>query len=325
MKLNLVCFLAVLLFSSSVFSQEYTFKIATVAPEGSQWMKIMKDLQADIDKKTGGKVKFVFYSGSVAGDESLVVRKIKLGQYQGAGFTGVGLGQILPDVRVLEIPFHYKSYEQVDKVLNRLREKFFSMFLDKGFILLGWVDVGFIYVFSKKEIKKVDDMKSTKPWMYEGDPVSEATFKAFGLNPNPLSIADVLTSLQTGLIDTIYISPSAAIALQWYTKVKYMLNFPITNGIGALLISRDAFEKMPQELQATVKEVAKEHIQKLVDITRKLNSKAINVLKDKGITVIEPDPDEVRKYNETGKSVADKLVGKLYSKELLKEVRELIK
>jgi len=210
-------------------SPQHIIKFATVAPEGSTWIKHLKTLDKNIRTKSDGKLGFRIYAGGIAGDELDILKKIRIGQIHCTGFSGVGFGKILPMVRVLDLPFFFNSYEETDLVHREMRSFFADQFRKKGFELLAWSEVGNIYLFSKKPIKTLKDLSGLKVWTWAGDPIAKETFAAMGVNPIPLAITDVTTALNTGMVDTIYAPPLGALALQWYTSIDYMLDLPIVH------------------------------------------------------------------------------------------------
>ena len=305
-------------------AEDFEISVATVAPEGSLWMKEMHKLDDKIREKTDGHVRFKFYPGGVAGDDKTVLEKIKGGQFVGAGLTGVGLGEIVPAVRVMEVPFTFSDYGEVDYVLRKLSKWFKKKFEAKGYKVLGWVDQGFVYIMSKKKISSKADMMSSKPWVWDVDPLATAAFAAFGINPIPLSIENVATSMDSGMIDTFYISPVAALALQWYRKAGFIVNFPVVDGFGAIVVSKEFFDKMPQEYQVVVDTLCTSYLRDLSVKTRKANDKALGTLQKKGLELVEPTKADVAEFMEVGTKASDSLVDKLYSKKLLKKVRTLL-
>jgi TRAP-type C4-dicarboxylate transport system substrate-binding protein len=313
-----------LLWVPTAAAEDFELTIATVAPEGSLWMKEMHKLDEKVREKTDGHVRFKFYPGGVAGDDKTVLEKIKGGQFVGAGLTGVGLGEIYPGIRVLEIPFTFRSYGEVDYVLKKLSKYFKQKFEEKGFKVLGWTDQGFVYIMSKQKIASKDDMKKAKPWVWDVDPLANAAFASFGINPIPLSIENVATSLDSGMIDTFYISPVAAIALQWYRKAKFVVNFPVVDGAGAIVIAKETFDKMPKEYQVILETLSAQYLRGLSVKTRKANDQAMETLKKKGIEIVEPTEADVKEFMEVGIKASDSLAGKLYSKKLLDKVRALL-
>jgi TRAP-type transport system periplasmic protein len=146
--------------------KQHVIKFATLAPEGSSWMKQMRQLALEVSEKTQGQVKFKFYPGGVSGDEKDVIRKIRIGQLHSAGFTGVGLGDILPEVRVLDLPFLFETSEEVAYVYNAMNEYFMRAFEEKGYVLLGWVPVGWVHFFSVPKIESIEDLRLSRPWLW---------------------------------------------------------------------------------------------------------------------------------------------------------------
>ena len=308
-------------FVNSANSQQYTIKFATLAPPGTAWMNAMKEYDQAVRKESGGRLGFKIYANGVQGDEKDVLRKIQLGQLHSAGITGVGIGEIAPRLRILDTPFLFKSYDEIDYVHKTFEQQFARMFEDGGYVLLGWAEVGFVHIFSNVPISKRDDLRNVKMWMWEGDPVAEATFKALGVTPIPLSITDVLTSLQTRLIDAVYTPPLAAIALQWWTRVKYMLDYPLADASGAVVVSKSYFDALPGDLKEIMLKNGKKYLTQLTEQSRQDNSKSVETLKQRGITIIHADSvTAVKDYEEIGKSARKLLVGKMYSQELLQEV-----
>ncbi len=322
--MGLLSLLLLLASAAPARATEYVITMASVAPEGSLWMEEMKKMDSLVRSATGGEVRFQFYAGSIAGDDKTVVKKIQSGQLVAAGLTGVGLGEIVPAFRVMELPFTYRSYDEVDFVLRKLSKWFSSRFEEKGFVVLGFADQGFVYLLSKNPITKTEDMKTAKPWVWDVDRLAAAAFKAFGINAIPLSLENVTTALDTGKIDTVYISPVAGIALQWYRKTGYLVDFPLTDGAGALIISKKFFDALPEQHRAALVTVCKETSKNLRTKTRADNDAALKLLKAKGTKFVTPSPEEVKNFLDVGNKAAASLVGELYSQALLDKVRALL-
>ncbi len=302
-------------------STPYTIKFATLAPEGSTWMNVMRELDKEIREKSNNRIKFKFYAGGVSGDEKDVIRKIRIGQLHAGGFSGVGIGQIVPEVRVLDLPFLFNNREEIDHIYNTYFEYFSNVFHKKGYTSLGWVEVGPVHIFSNKPISTISDMTGIKMWMWEGDPLANEMIKALGLSPYPLSVTDVLISLQTGLIDTVYGSPLAAISLQWFTKIKFISMYPLANSSGAVLISNKLFNQLPSDLKNLLMNLSKKHFSRLISLTRIDNDKSIQVMKEAAITLVEkPEGRDLKAFSKAGKIVRDNLVDKLYSRDLLEKI-----
>ena len=229
----------------------------------------MKEYDAAIRKESGGKLGFKIYAGGISGDEKDILRKIKLGQFHSAGITGNGITEITKKARILDTPFLFKSYDEADYVYKTFETDFNQAFNDGGYVLLGWAEVGFVYIYTNTPVTKPEDLKNVKMWMWEGDPVAEATFKAMNISPIPLSLTDVMTSLQTNMINGVYASPLAAASLQWFTRVKYMFNLPLTDASGAVVISKKKFDALPPDMQNILVKNGKIYLPKLTASSRK--------------------------------------------------------
>ncbi len=303
---------------------KFMIKFATLAPEGSTWMNSMHEMDDEVRARTENRVGFKFYPGGVMGDEKDVLRKIRNGQLHGGGFTGFGLGSVASDVRVLEMPFMFQNMGELDFVRSEIGDQLDQVFDEGGYLNLGWVDVGFIYIFSKKPIATPEDLASARMWVWAGDPLAELFFKAFGISPIPLSAPDVLTALQTGVIDSAYSSTLGCIALQWFTRISYMTDVPITHGMGAALISKKALRKVSAEDLAIIQEVASPILRQLTEKTRIQNLEAIQEMEKEGVKVVEVSESVHQQFFETGQGAWDEGAGKLYSVELLEKVKKLL-
>jgi TRAP-type C4-dicarboxylate transport system substrate-binding protein len=307
-------------------AEQYLIKFATVAPEGSTWMNRMRDLDRKIREKSGGRVGFRIYAGGVAGDELDVLKKIRIGQIHGAGFSGVGFGQILPSVRVLDLPFLFRNYGEIDLVQKEMEDFFAGQFREKGFEFLAWAEVGNVNLFSKSPIQKVADMARLKVWAWTGDPIAKETFSAMGTNPILLAIADVTTALNTGMIDTVYAPPLAALALQWNMYTKYMTSLPLAHSTGAVLLARSFSDRMPPELLRLVKDEFRRSMTALTLELRKQTEESLGILEKSGVTVLPmPGESDLKDFYKVHDQVAQALTGKLYSKELLDRVYGILK
>lgn len=298
-------------------------KLATIAPAGSSWDKIVQAMNEELKQRTKGSLQLKVYAGGVQGDERAVVQKIRSGQLHAGGLTGFGLGMIAPSVRVLEVPFLFKDTSEIDSRTASVTPKLEAALAagNPPVELLGWAEAGFVYILSNRPIAKLPDMKGMKMWMWEGDPMAQALYDALGVVPIQLSIADVLTSLQTNMIEAVYAPPMAAIALQWASKVKYLTDLPLVNSIGALVVAKAEFNKLNPDQKKALKEVGQKYCRQIVEQTRKDNEASLASMAKLGIkkiAVAEADKQELMKI---AKGVGQKLVGKLYSQELLISVQ----
>jgi len=299
----------------------YAIKFATVAPEGSTWVKSMREIDRTLVQKSGGRLGLRIYAGGIAGDELDVLKKIRIGQIHCAAFSGVGFGQILPMVRVLDLPFLFSNDDQVDRVHTQLQPFFTEAFKEKGFELLAWAEVGNVHLLSKKPIRTLQDLSGLKVWTWTGDPIAKETFVAMGVNPIPLAVTDVTTALNTGMIDTVYAPPLGALALQWQNYLSCMMALPLTHATGAILISSPFFNKLPEDLAHLLKETVSREMAALTVLLRKQNREAIDIIRQSGLTIVPaPEGKDLEAFQAIGAVVAQKLTGEIYPKELLDRV-----
>ncbi len=304
---------------------DHLIKFASLAPEGSTWMNVMRELDADVREATDGQVGFKIYAGGVQGDEPDVLRKIRFGQLHGAGFTGNGMGEILPETRVLELPFLYRDKDEIDYILTELTDHFDQAFREKGFVLLGWVDVGYVYFYSNTPLRTMADLQGAKVWTWQGDELAAALFDELGITPIPLSVTEVMTALQTGMVDAVYTVPMAAISLQWFTRVEYMNLGELTNTMGAVVMSRKIFDRLTPQQQASLLEISRARLRELSLLTRQDNAESIQVLEEAGVELLPPPNEEqMAEYQAVGERVRERLVGELYPRELLDRVEALL-
>ncbi len=297
-------------------AENVQLRIATLAPSGSPWMSVLDKAAGEIKDKTAGRVTLKYYEGGQQGDEKDFVRKVQLGQLDGAAITAVGLSLIDESIKVLEIPRLFESYEEVDYVADRMWPYFQKKFEKKGFKLNDRGEVGWIHFLSKNEMKTVADLKKTKPWLWE-DKVVKSMFGKLGIGGVPLGVPEVDSALTANRIDACYGSPVAAVALQWYTKVKYMSSMPMSFGIGATVVSMDAIKKISAEDQKTVQEIGKAASKKLRKTIRKANEDAKSTMAKKGVKVVETPKEIVDEFTKVAASVQSELTGKVFSKEEL--------
>ena len=300
-------------------------KIATVAPNGSAWMKIFNKMKKKVKKETGGQVKIKFYAGQVQGDEKDVVRKMRTGQLQGGSFTAVGLGKLNPKVLVLQMPMLFDNAKQLDKVRKAMRAEFEKSFIDKGYVLLGWGDVGQVYIFSKHPIADQPSLKKQKVWVWKDDPISKAMMKVAGVSPRLLGLPAVYPALNTGMVNAVYNAPLACLTLQWYTKVKYYTDYQLAIAIGATVINKKTWDKISAENQKKVMAVTWKYHRALTLKVRKDNKKALKALIKAGIKPVAVTAANKKKFRDIAHKVADQFAGKYYSRALLNKVIKLKK
>ncbi len=300
---------------------ETTLKFATLAPEGSSWITALRNMDTEIRALTEGQVQLKIYAGGVQGDEDVMLRKVRIGQLQGVGLGGTGLSHVLPDVLALEMPFLFQNYDEIDYVLTQTSTFYQQAFLDAGFVLLGWSDIGFVYLLSQHPVRSVDDMSGHKVWRLQDEPLTGVLFEKAGVTSIPLTIPDVLLGLQTRLVDVVYASASAAIVLQWFTRVKYYTDLPINYAIGAFLLQRQVFDRLTEVQQRQLLEVSARHIGAHNRRSRSDNVEALQIMQHQGVIAVTCPPAAVASFKQLVEESKPDLIGHAFSNEAQEHVQ----
>ena len=295
-------------------------KIATLAPEGSTWMAVLRDYQAAVEEQSGGRLQFRVFPGGVSGSEADMLRKLRFGQLDAVALSGAGLGLVVPEERVLDGALLFRDEAEIDAVYEQFTPELELLFRERGFEVLGWAEVGPIYLFSVKPVASAEDLRQVRWWMLEGDPLAEATFAAFGAAPVPLQVADVLTALQTGVIEGVYASPLTLLALQWFSRVDYRLDLPLGHASGALLMGRRSFSRLAADLQEILLRNGRRFMNDLQRRSRADNQAALAALARRGVQPVAPAPGATALLRRQGAVARRALAPDLYPEALLDRV-----
>jgi len=300
-------------------------KIATIAPEGSTWMKDMRGAAAEITERTDGRVNIKLYGGGVMGDDKKVLRKIRIGQLHGGVFTANSMEQYYPDLNIYGLPLLFETPAEVDYVRDRIDPKLEEGLEEAGFVSFGFAGGGFARFLSGTPVRSVDDLKGKKVWVPEGDQISYRAMEALDLSPVTLPVTDVLTGLQTGLIDIVASPPVAVLVLQWHTKVDYLTELPLLYTLGYLAIDKRAFSRLSEADQAVVDEVMNRVYENFDRINQADNEDALAALANTGVDFVEPAAGAIDRWREPVMAANRSLAEEGYlSPELLDEVLALL-
>jgi len=282
-------------------------KIATLSPDGTAWMKAMRAGAEDIKKQTEGRVVFKFYPGGVMGNDKNVLRKIRIGQLHGGAVTAGSLTSIYPDMDIYGLPYLFADQKQVDAVRTKLDKDLLDGLEEKGFVGFGIAGGGFTYMMSDGKVQTVDDAKQKKIWIPSDSDVGITVFKSAGISPVPLPLSDVLTGLQTGLVDTVFASPIGAIALQWHSRIKYIIDVPLTYLSALLVIQKKTFTRLKEHDQAVIRKVMSDVFQAINEKNQKDNISAREALLNKGIEFVKLSEADMNVWLDVGKKAMQKL------------------
>lgn len=299
-----------------------TLKIATISPDGSAWMTRMRAGANDIKARTEGRVELKFYTGGTMGNDKAVLNKIKIGQLQGGAVTGGSLADVARDIQAYSLPLRFRNFDEVDYVRSRMDPVLSKELEDGGFVNFGFAEGGFAYAMSKNApVSSIGALRKQRVWIPDNDRQSEEAMKVFQVTPVPLSLADVLPSLQTGIIDTVASSPIATVALQWHTQVKYLTELPLSYFVGTLAIDKKVFAKIAPADQAVIRDVMTRVFRDIDQQNRKDNVAAYAALLKQGIKPVKPSAQELAEWERFGEQATaqmekDGIVGAQVSAQL---------
>ena len=286
MRQTVFALFAALLLLAGHSSHAATFKVATLSPDGSFWMKTMREAGKEVEAATDNRVKFKWYPGGVMGDDKAVLRKMRVGQLQGAALPMGELLSFYPDSQAYSIPFLFNSYEEVDYVRSQLDDSLITGFAEGGMEVLGIAEGGFGYFLTAEPVRVPADLRQQKVWVPQNDVVSARLAQSIGVTPIPLTLPDVLPGLQTGLVNTVAVSPMGAIVLQWHTRVAHITDIPLMYFCGVISLTGKSFNKLSTDDQAVVKAVFGRSFKLIDERNRMDNVKAFAALTNQGVETV---------------------------------------
>ena len=313
-----------------LISSEYTFaqiqiKIATLAPQNSEWAEKFQKGSIEIQERTENRVKLKFYWGGAQGNAKKILQKIKIRQLHGGTFSPTDFQEVYPDLNIYGLPFLFKDFDEVDYVRDRVDNQLEQGFKNLGFNTYGFAGGGFAYILSNEPIREYEDLKNKKIWLPQGDLISYEAMRSLNLLPVPLPMTDVLTGLQTGLIDIVAIPPVVALALQWHTKINYITRVPVLYAMGFLAIDSKIINRINTDDQKVLNEVINRIYSEVDSNSQQDSENAYEALSKIGIQEIQFDGDEYQKLTDLLEEPTKKMANDgFYSLELFNEIKMYI-
>ncbi|MCX7808495.1 MAG: TRAP transporter substrate-binding protein DctP [Deltaproteobacteria bacterium] len=284
---------------------------ATVAPPGSAIMRNLEAWNRELRRRTERRLQFRFYAGGVQGDEPELIRKIRSGRLDAAGVTASGLALIHRPALIFQLPGTFLRYEQVQAAREALASEIEGGIIQQGFRMLGWADVGRAHLFSKREIRKPQDLAQTKFWMRSDDVILPVFFEIVKAQTVSVGIPEVLGALQTGRIDTFFAPPAVALPLQWAANVTHMVTMPVAVLVGGSVMSERVFQSLPEaDRNALLETGAQFHALGRRNAAR-AEEEAIAALRERGMKMVDLTPQEIALWKEVGKQVRERVATRI--------------
>ena len=324
MKIIIVAVLtAIALAGANASAAAQTIKLGTLAPEGSPWYNSVRDMAEAWKVASGGKVKVRIYAGGIAGDEPDMVRKMKVGQLHAAALTGAGLGRIAVEIQALQMPMMFASQEELDYIRERVGPQIEAILEKKGYKLLAWGDAGWVYFFTQKPVVHPDDLKPMRLFTWAGASEYVEGWKAAGYKPIPLAATEILTALQSGLIQAFTSTPVAALSFQWFGLAKHMTDLRWAPLVGALVISTRGLNKIPAELRPQLLSIARDGGVRLQAALPEFSAKAIEVMTQHGLQVHTVPPKVAKEWEKGARAGYPAIIGRVVPAGIVAEVERI--
>lgn len=268
-------------------------RISTLFPDGTSEVRALRAASEEISNRTDGRVSLRLYPGGVMGDDQSVDRRIRTGQLHGALVQTGAISARYPNMQVLNAPFLFSNYDEVDYVRSQIEEDLEQELLDDGLNTFGFIDGGFAYVMGRQPSRSIDDLRNRRLWLPANDNFSLQVARSFDISPIVLNISEVLTSLQTGTVNTIIAPPTAALTLQWFTRLDYVTDLPLIYTFATLYVDERYLSRLSDEDRSVVNEVLRETSRSMDQNNRRNNRDAFAALLNQGLEAVTLTEDEV--------------------------------
>ena len=314
------------LVTANALAADKQLRIGTLAPKNSLYHRQLMELGEAWRAAQGPGAKYTIYPDGSQGGETDMARRMRIGQLQGALLSVVGLREIEPSIAALQnMPLLFRSWEEVDYVREKMRPAIEKKFFDKGFVVLAWGDAGWVRFFSKEAAVRPDDYKKMKFFAWAGEAEQQDIMKSLGYTPVPLETSDILPSIQTGMITAVPATPYFALASQIYTTAPHMLDINWAPIVGALVITRKAWDDMSPDVQAAVKAAGARAGAQIRTKARQEVDEAVEAMKKRGLVVHKPTPEQAKEWNDLAARLYPKIRGRMVPAETFDEVFALLK
>ena len=319
-----ICILNALVLSCAIAAHALTLKLGSLAPGGSPWDNGLRRIAAKWSEISGGKVELKIYPGGIAGDEEDMIRKMRIGQLDAAGMTGVGMCRIYTGVLAIQLPLLIRSDKELWYVLEKMTPLFEEELHKKGFTVLIWSKVGWVHFFSKSAVVVPDDLRKLKHFMWAGDPDGVQAWREAGFHPVPLAVTDLMAALQSGMVESFATTPLSAASYQWFGLAKHMCGMKWAPLIGGIVISNASWKKVPDELKPKLLETASSIGKELQSEIDKADAQAVEVMKQHGLIISSVSPADEARWKAATEKAFVQLAGKSFDATCYELVRQYL-
>jgi len=301
-------------------------RIGSLVPKNSLYHRQLLDVAESWRTAQGAGAKYLVYPDGSQGGEAEMARRMRIGQLQGALLSVVGLREIEPSIAALQsLPLLFRNWEELDYVREKMRPAMEKKFLDKGFVVLAWGDAGWVRFFSKEAALRPDDYKRMKFFAWGSEPDQQSIMKSLGYTPVPLETTDILPAIQTGMINVVPSTPYFALATQVYNTAPHMLDINWAPIVGALVVTRKAWDSMAPNVQAALRTASDKAGAQIRIKARQEVEEAVDAMKKRGLTVNKPNPAQMKEWTDLAEKLYPRIRGTMVPTDTFDDVMAHLK
>jgi TRAP-type C4-dicarboxylate transport system substrate-binding protein len=301
-----------------------TIKLGSLAPEGSPWDKALRRIAADWNAASGGRLRVKVFAGGIAGDEPSMIRKIRINQLQAAAITGVGLGSIVEDFYAVQLPFVVRTSQEMEYVMDELQPTLNRMLEQKGFTLVAWFLAGWAHLFSKTPVVTPRDAQRLKLHADPASPEIVDAWKELGFHVVPVASTEVLTALQSDLLEAFMLTPLTAAAMQWFGVAKNMMDLPLAPMLSGIVVSQRVWDGIPAALKRELLAIVDRHLNTLSEETAALEEEAVQIMLENGLQIHPVTPQDAAQWERVMEEGLDLVTGTVVSQQMFAEVQMIL-
>ena len=292
----------------AISAQAETLRLSHNVGDTTTWQQGAEKFGELLSAKTDGAYDVrVFPNAQLSGgDQMKQAEMVGRGALDLVVTSAINVTPLVPEMAVFSLPYMYSDYAQVDATTQGEAVKPLEAILDaKGIKVLAWGENGFRELTNnKRPVKSPEDMKGLN--VRVAGPMYIDVMNALGANPQQMQWSETLTALQQGVVDGQE-NPIGAVIIpqQVYEMQKYLTTWHYSYDPLFLGISKAKWDSLDADTQAKFQDAATEAMAFQRQISREGTDKGVAFLKEKGMEIYEPTPEELTAFRDATKPAFD--------------------